>query len=112
PVVSAAAKQEIQRLLAVAQPRECVDQSGALQVALHQPGVAVIILGQDNVQGLGGAHAAVSRGRGWGIAGGGSATKKGEPTPGVEKSQTWPPCRSTTRRTSANPTPSPGAASG
>ena len=39
----------------------------------------------------------------------GSVNRNALPSPSVESTQIWPPCRSTTRRTIANPIPSPGA---
>src|SRR5262249_28521666 len=113
------AAQPVEGLLPVLDADQGVDEAGALQAAPRQGGVAVVVLGQHDLHGLGG-HVTCSLlsvpvlGVRWPAGGGtaGRATKKVLPPPAVDSAQSRPPCRSTMRCTSVRPIPSPPATSG
>ena len=128
--VGALAADEVQGLLAVLEALQAVGQAGAFQVALDQAGVAVVVLGEHDQEGLGAHRLRSPRGSGWAgvgpAAAAGAARRRRAPLPGAaagrrrtwcrrpaaDSSQIRPPCRSTIRRTRASPMPSPWATSG
>src|SRR5438128_620669 len=83
----------VEEFLSVADPQETIEQAGALEIALHELGMAVVVFSEQDGDWIGGhegwcatlirSRRGATAGRGESSGASGKATKKVEPTPSV-----------------------------